>query len=66
MKDHSYYMMISKYPALGCIIEAVETHGLENWIGQCMVFLINKTMEEKQPIFVRMAQAVTKVIDKLQ
>ncbi len=47
MKDHSYYTIISKYPVLGCIIEAVETHGLENWIGQCMVFLTNKTMEEK-------------------
>ncbi len=31
-----------------------------------MVFLINKTMEEKWPIFVGMAQTVTKVIDKLQ
>ncbi len=31
-----------------------------------MVFLINKTMEEKWPIFVGMAQAVTKVINKLQ
>ena len=47
MKDHSYYTMISKYLALGRIIKTVEIHGLENWIGQCMVFLIDKTMKEK-------------------
>ncbi|RIB13069.1 hypothetical protein C2G38_2041274 [Gigaspora rosea] len=66
IKDYSYYTTIKKYPALGHIIEAVETHGLENWIGQCMVYLIDKTMEEKRPVFVGMAQAITKVIDKLQ
>ncbi|CAG8752858.1 45671_t:CDS:2, partial [Gigaspora margarita] len=66
IKDYSYYTTINKYSALGQIIESVETHGLENWIGQCMVYLINKTMEEKWPIFVGMAQAITKVIDKLQ
>src|SRR5581483_8086629 len=66
VKDHSYYTTIVKYPELGRIIEAVETHGLENWIGQCMTSLIDKTMEENRPIFVGMAQAVTKVIDKLQ
>ncbi len=33
IKDHSYYMMISKYPAFGCIIEAVEIYGLKNWIS---------------------------------
>ncbi|RIB08291.1 hypothetical protein C2G38_361024 [Gigaspora rosea] len=66
IKDYSYYTTIKKYPALGHIIEAVETHGLENWIGHCMVYLIDKTMEEKRPVFVGMAQAITKVIDKLQ
>ncbi|RIB17834.1 hypothetical protein C2G38_2037407 [Gigaspora rosea] len=66
IRDHSYYTTINKYPALGRIIKAVEAHGLEHWIGQYMVYLIDKTMEEKQPVFVGIAQAITKVIDKLQ
>ncbi|UZO07154.1 uncharacterized protein OCT59_027449 [Rhizophagus irregularis] len=66
VSDHSYYVIVNKYPALGRIIEAVETHGLENWVSQCITFLIDKTLEENRPIFVGMAQAVTKVIDKLQ
>ncbi|GES84241.1 hypothetical protein GLOIN_2v1844827 [Rhizophagus clarus] len=30
MKDYSYYTMISKYPTLGHIIEAVEIHGFDD------------------------------------
>ncbi|CAI2197857.1 3973_t:CDS:2, partial [Funneliformis geosporum] len=66
MSDHSYYTTINKYPALRHIIEAVETNGLENCIGQCITFLVDKTMEKNRPVFVEMAQAVTKVIDKMQ
>ncbi|CAI2201421.1 3907_t:CDS:2, partial [Funneliformis geosporum] len=66
MSDHSYYTTINKYPTLGHIIEAVETNRLENWIGQCITFLVDKTMEKNRPVFVGMAQAIMKVIDKMQ
>ncbi|GES81354.1 hypothetical protein GLOIN_2v1844827 [Rhizophagus clarus] len=66
ISDHSYYVIVNKYPALGRIIEAVKTHGLENWVSQCITFLIDKTLEKNRPIFVGMTQAVTKVINKLQ
>ncbi|CAI2169385.1 2835_t:CDS:2 [Funneliformis geosporum] len=66
ISDYSYYAIVNKYPTLGRIIEAVETHGLENWVSQCITFLVDKTMEENCPIFVGMAQAVMKIIDKIQ
>ena len=34
-------MLAAKYPAHGRIVEAVENHGLENWICQCMTFSTN-------------------------
>jgi len=52
---YSYYTTINKYPTLGRIIEAVKTNGLENWIGQYITFLVDKTMEESWPVFVGIA-----------
>ncbi|CAI2178867.1 7808_t:CDS:2 [Funneliformis geosporum] len=46
MSDYSYYTTINKYPALGHIIEAVETNGLENWIGQSITKVIDKMQRD--------------------
>ncbi|CAG8795694.1 17903_t:CDS:2, partial [Gigaspora rosea] len=66
LEDKFYYLLIKSYPALGQILEAVETNGLEDWIGKCTAFMINKTMDEQRPAFVGMAQAVTKLLDKME
>jgi hypothetical protein len=66
LKDNSYHSLVKSYPALGQIIEAIETNGLEDWIGKCTTFMINKTMDEQRPVFFGMAQAVTKILDKME
>jgi hypothetical protein len=66
LEDKSYHLLIKSYPALGQILEAVEANGLEDWIGKCAAFMINKTMDEQRPVFVGMAQAVTKILDKIE
>ncbi|EXX61378.1 hypothetical protein RirG_171690 [Rhizophagus irregularis DAOM 197198w] len=66
LKDHSYHSLIKSYPALGQILQAVEANGLEDWIGKCAAFMIDKTMDEQRPVFFGMAQAVTKVLDKME
>ncbi|CAI2190724.1 6412_t:CDS:2, partial [Funneliformis geosporum] len=66
LKNNSYHLLVKSYPALGQIIEAVEANGLKDWIERCTTFMINKTMDEQQPVFVGMARAVTKVLDKIE
>ena len=66
LKDDSYHSLIKSYPALGQILKAIETNGLEDWIKRCMTFMINKTMDKQRPVFFGMAQAVTKVFDKME
>ncbi|CAB4409102.1 unnamed protein product [Rhizophagus irregularis] len=66
LKDNSYHSLIKSYPALGQILEAVEANGLEDWIGKCTTFMINKTMDEQRPVFFGMTQAVIKVLDKME
>ena len=66
LKDDSYHSLIKSYPVFGQILEAIETNGLEDWIKRCMTFMINKTMDEQHPVFFGIAQAVTKVLDKMK
>ncbi|CAG8782688.1 15809_t:CDS:2, partial [Dentiscutata erythropus] len=48
------------------LLEAVEEYRIEDWIAKCIQYMVNKTIDEKQPIFIGMAQSVTKVLDKME
>jgi len=64
--DSKYYQLIKSYLALGTLLEEVEEHGIESWMLDCTRYMVNKTMDEKRPIFIGMAQSVTKVLDKIE
>ncbi|CAG8511232.1 25681_t:CDS:2, partial [Gigaspora margarita] len=54
------------YLALGGPLEAVDKYGIEDWIAKCIQYMVNETIDEKQLIFIEMAQSVTKVLDKIE
>ena len=65
--DSKYHQLVVKtYPALGALLEEVEEYGIESWMLDCTRYMVNKTMDEKRPIFIGMAQSVTKVLDKIE
>ncbi|CAG8852636.1 8953_t:CDS:1, partial [Gigaspora margarita] len=64
--DSKYQQLVEIYPALGGLLEAVEEYGIEDWMAKCIQYMVNKTMDEKRPIFIGMAQSVTKVLDKME
>ncbi|CAG8843708.1 20737_t:CDS:2, partial [Gigaspora margarita] len=64
--DSKYQQLVEIYPALGGLLEAVEEYEIEDWIAKCIQYMVNKTIDEKQPIFIGMAQSVTKVLDKIE
>ena len=64
--DSKYHQLVKTYPALGTLLEEVEEHGIEGWMLDCTRYMVNKTMDEKRPIFIGMAQSVTKALDKME
>ncbi|CAG8821617.1 39858_t:CDS:10, partial [Gigaspora margarita] len=64
--DSKYQQLVKRYPVLGGLLEVVEKYRIEDWIANCIRYMVNKTIDEKWPIFIGMAQSVTKVLDKME
>ncbi|RIA84534.1 hypothetical protein C1645_832096 [Glomus cerebriforme] len=48
------------------LLEAIQEHGISDWIAKCTRYMIDKTIHDQKPVFEGMAIAITKILDKME